>query len=95
MTTERVRVDGHGHERLDRLPDDVLHFGVESAHDRGDLHSVVGGWVHPTSQSGQPHDRWMVSFCANYLVIPEGALVVKAALLEEEHDFGAVVVLST
>jgi hypothetical protein len=29
------------------------------------------------------------------LVIPEGALVVKAALLEEEHDFGAVVVLST
>jgi hypothetical protein len=28
-------------------------------------------------------------------VIPEGALVVKAALLEEEHDFGAVVVLST
>jgi hypothetical protein len=29
------------------------------------------------------------------VVIPEGALVVKAALLEEEHDFGAVVVLST
>jgi hypothetical protein len=28
-------------------------------------------------------------------VIPEGALVVKAALLEEEHDFGAVAVLST
>jgi hypothetical protein len=28
-------------------------------------------------------------------VIPEGALVVKAALLEEEHDFGAVEVLST
>jgi carbamoylphosphate synthase large subunit len=28
-------------------------------------------------------------------VIPEGALVVKTALLEEEHDFGAVVVLST
>ena len=26
-------------------------------------------------------------------VIPEGALVVKAALLEEEHDFGAVEVL--
>ena len=24
-------------------------------------------------------------------VIPEGALVVKTALLEEEHDFGAVV----
>ena len=67
MTTERVRVDGHGHERLDRLPDDVLHFGVESADDRGDLHLVVGGWVHPTSQSGQPHDRWMVSSCANYL----------------------------
>jgi hypothetical protein len=29
------------------------------------------------------------------LVIPEGALVVKAALLEEEHNFGAVAVLST
>ena len=28
-------------------------------------------------------------------VIPEGALVVKAVLLEEEHDFGAVAVLST
>ena len=28
-------------------------------------------------------------------VIPEGALVVKAALLEEEHDFGAVEALST
>ena len=26
-------------------------------------------------------------------VIPEGALVVKAALLEEEHDFGVVVLL--
>ena len=55
-------------ERFDRLPDDVLHFGVERAHDRGDLHLVVGYWVHPTSQSGQPGDRWMVSFCANYLV---------------------------
>jgi hypothetical protein len=32
---------------------------------------------------------------ATPLVIPEGALVVKAALLEEEHDFGAVAVLST
>jgi hypothetical protein len=31
----------------------------------------------------------------DYLVIPEGALVVKAALLEEEHDFGAAGVLST
>jgi hypothetical protein len=29
------------------------------------------------------------------LVIPEGALVVKAALLEEEHDFGVAVLLST
>ena len=28
-------------------------------------------------------------------VIPEGALVVKAALLEEEHDFGVAVLLST
>jgi dTDP-glucose 4,6-dehydratase len=36
------------------------------------------------------------SFCyVDDLVIPEGALVVKTALLEEEHDFGAVVVLST
>jgi hypothetical protein len=31
----------------------------------------------------------------NPQVIPEGALVVKAVLLEEEHDFGAVAVLST
>jgi pyridoxal biosynthesis lyase PdxS len=28
-------------------------------------------------------------------VIPEGALVVKTALLEEEHDFGAFAPLST
>jgi hypothetical protein len=29
------------------------------------------------------------------LVIPEGALVVKTVLLEEEHALGAVAVLST
>ncbi len=26
----------------------------------GDLHLVVLGCVHPTSNSGQPNDRWMV-----------------------------------
>jgi hypothetical protein len=31
----------------------------------------------------------------NALVIPEGALVVKTALLEEEHDFGVAVLLWT
>jgi hypothetical protein len=36
-----------------------------------------------------------IDWSAIIQVIPEGALVVKAALLEEEHDFGAVVVLST
>jgi len=42
VTTERMLVYRDWHERLDRLPDDVLHFGVERAHDGRDLHSVVG-----------------------------------------------------
>jgi hypothetical protein len=54
MTTERMLVYRDWHEWLDRLPDDVLHFGVESTHDGGDLHSVVGRCDGTPIFSGPP-----------------------------------------
>lgn len=48
-------------QSLDGVPDSVYHFGIERAHDEGYLHRVVGIGSYPTSRSGQPHDRWMLT----------------------------------
>ncbi len=42
VAAERVLIGNEGDERLDSRPDRIEHFGVERAHDMGDLHSVVG-----------------------------------------------------
>jgi hypothetical protein len=34
-----------GHERLDRFPDGIKHFGLKWAHDNEVFHLVVGCWV--------------------------------------------------
>ena len=51
---ERMRVDRHRDQRLERRPHDISHFGCERAHDGGDLHSVVGGWNSTPIVSGPP-----------------------------------------
>jgi len=48
MTAQGMGVEGNGQQRLTGSPDGIYHFGVERAHDEGDLHLVIGGWVkHP------------------------------------------------
>jgi len=61
VTSQRMGVGPFGEQRFDGCPDCISHFGVKRAHDGGDPHLVVGRWVHPTSQSGQPDARWMVT----------------------------------
>jgi hypothetical protein len=53
MTTERVVHLTHRDERLDTSPDHIYHFGVECAHDGGDLHLVVGSMTAPQVSWGQ------------------------------------------
>ena len=62
VTAERVTVLGLWKQRFYRRVDSIEHFGLECAHDGGDLHWVVGFGTHPTSQLGHHGDRWMVSF---------------------------------
>jgi hypothetical protein len=64
MAAQRVGIDGHGNQRLEGLPDGISHFGVERAHDDGDLHLVVVVGMHPASKPGHHHDRWMVLISA-------------------------------
>jgi len=61
VTSQRVGIETFREQRFYSCPDRISHFGVKGAHDGGDLHLVVGRWVHPTAQSGQPDDRWMVT----------------------------------
>ena len=70
MAPQRVAVAAFGQPRFDGCPDGISHFGVEGADDGCDLHLVVV-WVHPTAQSGQDNDRWMVTYVSvtNALVI--------------------------
>lgn len=48
---------GHRDQRPEGLPDGISHFGVERAHDDGDLHLVVVVGMHPASKPGHYHDR--------------------------------------
>jgi hypothetical protein len=61
MTTQRMGGLGFGEQGLDGGKHGIKHFGLERAHDGGDLHCVVGDGSHPTSQLGHHGDRWMVS----------------------------------
>ena len=67
MTTERVVHLTHQDERLDTSPDHIYHFGVECAHDGGDLHVVVGSATAPQVSWGQNNDRWLVLLRAIYV----------------------------
>lgn len=67
MTTERVVQLTHRDERLDTSPDHIDHFGVEYAHDGGDLHLVVGSVTAPQVSWGQNNDRWMIFLRAIYV----------------------------
>jgi hypothetical protein len=63
VTAQRVFVDsGPGQQPLDHRPDDVRDFGLKRAHDVGVLHQSSGLEQHPKSESGQPDDRWMVTY---------------------------------
>ena len=61
MTAKRVGVEGLWDVALDCLPYRVFHFGVERAHDGGDLHLVVGLVLQPRVSRGHTNDRWMVT----------------------------------
>ena len=60
VTTERVRVDGHGHERFDRLPDGVFDFRVEARMMVGTSTRSLVGVTAPRFSRGHHNDRWMV-----------------------------------
>jgi len=67
MTAERVVHLTHRVERLDTSSDHIFHFGVECAHDSGDLHFVVGSVTAPQVSWGQNNDRWLAFFRAIYI----------------------------
>jgi hypothetical protein len=62
MTTPGMGLNLRRQQRLDRLPDDVHHLGIERAHDVSDPPPGRPCWSHPKSKSGQPGDRWMVTY---------------------------------
>ena len=49
----------------------------------GYLHRVVVGWSHPTSKSGQPDDRWMVTYPRGSLDDPNTADSIVPACAHE------------
>jgi len=68
VAAERVLVDKGRDERFDGRPDSIEHFGVERAHDGGDLHwSLVVGQA-PRLSRGHTDDRWMVYLREKVLV---------------------------
>jgi hypothetical protein len=52
MATQRVCALGNGDQAFHRGPDCIHHFRVKRAHDRGDLHSVVGVLHAPDIKTG-------------------------------------------
>lgn len=63
MTAQGMGVEGNGRQRLAGSPDGIYHFRVERAHDEGDLHLVVGGWVkHPGSLGATTTGGWSATY---------------------------------
>ena len=49
-------------QRPDGPPDSIEHLRLQRAHNDRNLHLVVVGWCTRKVHSGQPDDRWMVTY---------------------------------
>jgi hypothetical protein len=62
MTPQWVTQIGTWEQRFNRVDQSIDHFGLERAHDEGTSTVSLAVASHPTSKSGQPSDRWMVTY---------------------------------